>query len=84
MVEVRERAFLVERDGKQEELSFDYGFICLGMRANNPLVTALEQEFAPEETEIYNIGDSVRARRIIDGVQEGHDILKVLKTREFL
>jgi len=84
LVEVREHAFLVERDGKQEKLSFDYGFICLGMRANNPLVTALEQEFAPEETEIYNIGDSVRARRIIDGVQEGHDILKVLKTREFL
>ena len=34
--------------------------------------------------EIINIGDSVRARRIIDGVQEGHNILNVLADHEYL
>lgn len=84
LMEVREDAFVVERNGKVEELPFDLGFICLGMRANNPVLQELNGKFAPENTEIYNIGDSVRARRIFDGVQEGHDILRVLKKRGFL
>ena len=31
-----------------------------------------------------NIGDSVRARRIIDGVAEGRNVLNALKKRDFL
>lgn len=83
LVKVRKNAFLVERDGCEAELPFDYGFVCLGMRAYTPLLQGLKNAFIPEETEIYNIGDSVRARRIIDGVQEGHDVLKILENRGF-
>ena len=32
---------------------------------------------------IYNIGDSMRARRIIEGTQEGRDILCVLEENGF-
>lgn len=31
---VNAHSFLVKYDGKEEELLFDYGFVCLGMRAN--------------------------------------------------
>ena len=37
-----------------------------------------------EDVELFNIGDSVRARRIIDGVVEGRNILNALKQKEFL
>ena len=84
LMEVRPDNFLIEKDGEQRELAYDYGFVCLGMRAHAPLIAELEQKFPRSETEIYNIGDSARARRIIDGVREGHDILEVLKNRGFL
>lgn len=83
LLKVQKDSFLAEQDGNPVILPFDYGFVCLGMRANTPLLQELNQAFLPEETDIYNIGDSVRARRIIDGVQEGHDILKVLENRGF-
>lgn len=83
LLKVQKDSFLVEQDGSPLNLHFDYGFVCLGMRAKTPLLEGLYNAFVPEETEIYNIGDSVRARRIIDGVREGHDILKVLENRGF-
>ena len=83
LVEVRPDRFLLERDGENWELVFDYGFICLGMRANPSLMEQLSAAFPPEETELVNIGDSSRARRIIDGVREGHDVLKILEKRKF-
>ena len=47
-------------------------------RANAPVLDEIREAFADTNVEIINIGDSVRARRIIDGVQEGHNILNVL------
>ena len=35
--EVHEDYFIVEKDGKESKIPFDYGFICLGMKAYNPL-----------------------------------------------
>ena len=85
LLEVRDDNFLVKNpDGSQEELSFDLGFVCLGMKANAPILESLKKSFDSKEVEIYNIGDSVRARRIIEGVQEGRNILNVLEKREFL
>ena len=83
LMEVCADHFVVERNGAIEELPFDLGFICLGMRSSNPMLDELRKSFDPSETEIYVIGDSVRARRIIDGVAEGHDIINVLDRRGF-
>ena len=52
------------------------------MRANAPVLDEIREAFADTNVEIINIGDSVRARRIIDGVQEGHNILNVLADHE--
>ena len=57
----------------------------LGMRANAPILDALYNTFGHSgDVEIMNIGDSVRARRIIEGTTEGRNILEVLEKRDYL
>lgn len=83
--EVKENAFVVKTpEGNIEELTFDLGFNCLGMRANNPILEALEKEFDGTDTVVYNIGDSVRARRIMEGTMDGRAILNVLENQGYL
>lgn len=80
--EVKENAFTVKLpDGTIRDIPFDLGFNCLGMRANDPLLKELEEAFGDTDTAIYNIGDSVRARRIMEGTMEGRAILNVLESK---
>ena len=83
--EVRSNSFLVETNNETKELSFDYGFICLGMKAEHPVLHTLREAFEDDDSiEILNIGDSVRARRIIEGTEEGRNILSTLEKRGYL
>ncbi|MCD8018443.1 MAG: FAD-dependent oxidoreductase [Clostridiales bacterium] len=76
LLEVKERSFRVKTpEGTEEEMEFDYGFVCLGMRANTPILGELEEVYGDTPVEIVNIGDSVRARRIIEGVEEGRNVV---------
>ena len=84
LLEVKDSSFLVRGDGEPYELPFEYGFVCLGMRAQGQLYQSLTEEFSSEDVEIMNIGDSQRARRIIDGTQEGRNILTILEQRGYL
>lgn len=85
LLEVKEDTFLVETpEGTQKSLDFDYGFVCLGMRAHNPLLDALEEKYGDTDVEVMNIGDSKRARRIIEGTEEGRNILNVLSKKGYL
>ena len=85
LLEVKADSFLVKTpEGNEEEMLFDYGFVCLGMRANAPILDAVRKEFEDEDVEIMNIGDSVRARRIIEGTEEGRNILNVLAKHDYL
>ena len=84
LLEVKDSSFLVKGDGEPYELPFEYGFVCLGMRAQGQLYQNLTEEFSSEDVEIMNIGDSQRARRIIDGTQEGRNILTVLEHKGYL
>lgn len=79
LLEVTENSFKVNKDGIDEEIKFDYGFVCLGMRSYSPLFADLQAQFKDKNVEVLNIGDSVRARRIIEGVQEGRNIIDTLK-----
>lgn len=82
---VNAHSFLVKYDGKEEELPFDYGFVCLGMRANAPIWNDIQEAFVGEDVEVLNIGDSVRARRIIDGTDAGrHMVLNTLERLNYL
>ena len=84
LLEVKDSSFLVRGDDEPYELPFEYGFVCLGMRAQGQLYQNLTEEFSSEDVEIMNIGDSQRARRIIDGTQEGRNILTILEQRGYL
>ena len=74
LLEVKDSSFLVEVDGNNEDIDFDYGFVCLGMRGVAALLPELQEHFRDTNVEIMNIGDSVRARRIIEGTTEGRSL----------
>ena len=61
------------------DIPFDYGFVCLGMRANTAGLNEIEQWARANNVKIMNIGDSLMARRIIDGVREGRNVLDTLE-----
>ena len=83
--EVRPDSFYVETPDGPEVLDFDYGFVCLGMKSASPVLTDIQEAFASDNSvEIVNIGDSVRARRIIEGTDEGRNILNTLEKRGYL
>lgn len=82
---VNSASAVVLRDGVEEELPFDLCFVCLGMKSHAPLWDAIVEGFDGEDAEVINIGDSVRARRIIEGTDEGrHMVLAALDRLEFL
>lgn len=84
--EVKPDCFVVKNpDGEIDEVPFDYGCICMGLKSNNPVLDMLNEEFGEDGAiEIMNIGDSKRQRRIIDGTEEGRNIIRVLEKRGFI
>lgn len=84
LLEVTQDAFVLKGDTEAFNLSFDYGFVCLGMKANAPILDTLNELYYDSPVEILNIGDSVRARRIIDGVYEGRNVLHLLEQKGYL
>lgn len=74
LLEVKDDSFLVEVDGNNEDINFDFGFVCLGMRGVAPLLPEIREYFNDKNVEVINIGDSVRARRIIEGTTEGRNL----------
>lgn len=70
---------VVGPDGQARRMDADATFICLGLRADARLHEVLKTWLVGTSTVLYNIGDSVRARRIIDGIEEGRNILTVLE-----
>ena len=63
---------------------FDYGFVCLGMRAQSKVYEEVSKAYKDTNVRVENIGDSVRARRIIDGTFEGRNIIFTLEQKGFL
>lgn len=83
LTQVNEADFLVEDEtGRMRKLSFDLGFVCLGMRADAPLLSELQAYALSEDIPLVNIGDSKVARRIIEGTREARDILKTIEQLE--
>ena len=83
--EVRPDSVYVETPEGPEVLDFDYGFVCLGMKSTSPVLPDIQAAFEDNNNvEIITIGDSVRARRIIEGTDEGRNILNTLEKRGYL
>ena len=59
--------------------------VAVALRAQAPILKDLHEKFDAQDVEVINIGDSVRARRIIDGVLEGHhQVLTALELGGYL
>ena len=82
--EVHESYFIVEKENQEIKVPFDYGFVCLGMKAYNPLYLQLKDYYQDKNGDVLEIGDCKRARRIIEGTQEGRNIIHLLKQKELL
>ena len=55
------------------------------MKAEVPVLQDIKDAYEDNDAvEIVNIGDSVRARRIIEGTFEGRNILNTLEKRGYL
>ncbi|WP_154948430.1 oxidoreductase [Klebsiella grimontii] len=79
LVAVTPTHFTVKNTDGAFDIPFDYGFVCLGMRANTAGLNEIEQWARANNVKIMNIGDSLIARRIIDGVREGRNVLDTLE-----
>ncbi|MGS2778574.1 oxidoreductase [Robertmurraya sp. GLU-23] len=77
LMEVAEDHFKVSYEGVESTIEFDYGFVCLGMKSENPILADLQSYFP--HIEVLNIGDSWGVRKILDGVREGRNILTTLE-----
>ena len=82
--EVHENYFILEKENQEIKVPFDYGFVCLGMKAYNPLYLQLKDYYQDKNGDVLEIGDCKRARRIIEGTQEGRNIIHLLKQKELL
>lgn len=83
--EVKADSFVVkDPEGKVYELSFDYGFICLGMRGQNQVYDTMREYYDDSDIAVINIGDCARARRIIDGTCEGRNVTYTLEQKGFI
>ena len=76
LLEVQSTCFITDKG----ILPFDIGVICLGLCSYNPLFNEMR---AIAKT--ISVGDALRApRQIIDGVQEGRDIIKTIELMGYL
>ncbi|WP_042348107.1 oxidoreductase [Bacillus massiliigorillae] len=79
LMQVESSHFKLQFEGQDSNLEFDYGFVCLGMKPVNDHVQLLHKHFTKQGVEFVNIGDSQRARKILDGIREGRNITDTLK-----
>ena len=61
--ELHESYFIVEKENQEIKVPFDYGFVCLGMKAYNPLYLQLKDYYQDKNGDVLEIGDCKRARR---------------------
>lgn len=71
---VVDHAFITSGLDGMRTISFDAGFICLGL-CSNPTQTELLQAIQSDGIPTLQIGDSRRARRIYEAIHEGYHIV---------
>lgn len=80
--EVKEDRFVVRRKGQIEELEFDYGFVCLGLTPVTQFIDEFREHADQHNYVFQQIGDSKQARKLIDGMREGRDIIAAIQSIE--
>ena len=68
LIEIKDKSIIVEKDGELEEIPCDNVVLAMGFRPNDSIFKELEGEI-----NISNVGDSVRARKVLDATREAFD-----------
>lgn len=71
---VADHAFITSGPDGMRTISFDAGFICLGLRSN-PTQAELLQAIQSDGIPTLQIGDSRQARRIYEAIHEGYHVV---------
>ncbi|WP_411680823.1 FAD-dependent oxidoreductase [Clostridium thailandense] len=80
LLNVNDSSFTVRNsEGASVDISFDYGFVCLGMKVESAELPKIEAYAEEKCMKLLNIGDSAKVRRIISGVEEGRNVVKTLE-----
>lgn len=79
LLEVCDDRFIFQNAEGRGEEEFDFGMVCMGMAPVKALDEPLREYCAENRIAYSNIGDSKKTRKIINGVQEGRDILSILE-----
>jgi 2,4-dienoyl-CoA reductase-like NADH-dependent reductase (Old Yellow Enzyme family)/siroheme synthase (precorrin-2 oxidase/ferrochelatase) len=82
LVEVQDRCFIVEERGVRRLVPFETGVVCLGMKSADEGIEKLEKYCAGNDVVFFNIGDSKRPRKLIDGTEEARDVLLTLSSMD--
>ena len=80
--EVKEDRFIVSRNGQIEELDFDYGFVCLGLTPVSEFTEQFRKHADKNHYQFQQIGDCKQARKLIDGMREGRDVIAAIQSIE--
>ncbi len=70
LCEVKENAFTVKLPGWTDQIWNSTSIQLSWNSSNNPHLPQIEEAFKDTDTYVYTIGDSVRARRIMEGTME--------------
>lgn len=68
LMEIKDNSIIVSKDGKEEEIPCDSVVLAMGFAPNNRLYDELK-----DKIDIVNIGDSIRARKVINATREAYD-----------
>ncbi|MDF7671101.1 FAD-dependent oxidoreductase [Orbaceae bacterium ESL0721] len=83
LLEVGADYFLVaDKEGNEFKLDFDYGFVCLGMQAENQFNAAFAEHAKTHNYLFEKIGDAKQVRKLIDGMREGRDVIATIQQIE--
>ena len=71
---IDKKSVLVTEGNVDLEIEFDFAFVCLGLRSKNLKIEGFEDYIRENGIVHFQIGDSNKPRKIIDGSREGREI----------
>lgn len=80
--EVKGDRFVVSQKAQLSEIEFDYGFVCLGLTPITQFIDDFRQNANKNGYLFQQIGDSKQARKLIDGMREGRDVIATIQSIE--
>lgn len=74
LMEIRDNSIIVSKDGIEEEIQCDNVILAMGFAPNIQMFEALK-----DRIDIVNIGDSIKARKVLNATREAYDAVLDIK-----